>query len=314
VSQDAFLANLIMDRHFHHDAFFYLDERGFVSGLIPFILDGLANDEPVLVAVDASKIDLLRRELDGAADRVGFMDMRSLGRNPALIIPAWQEFLSGCPGDTGLRGVGEPVWPGRTGPELVESQYHESLLNLAFGDAHGFRLLCPYDAGRLEPSVLAVAECSHTNSDRYCGLDGIAATFSAPLPDPPPDALLFSLSGFSLSGNRLADLRKIVLEQATGAGVGHARTAELVLAVNEVVTNSLRHGRGRGTLSVWREQDRVIYEVCDSGRITSPLAGRRRPSLDGEGGRGLWLANQVCDLVQIRSSSAGSAVRLHMRL
>jgi anti-sigma regulatory factor (Ser/Thr protein kinase) len=217
-----------------------------------------------------------------------------------------------------VRGVGEPIWPGRTGPELVESQYHESLLNLAFGDTRGFRLLCPYDVGRLEPSVLAVAECSHphiikggrdTSSDRYCGLDGVAATFSAPLPDPPPDALRFSLSG-----NRLADLRTIVLEQATRAGLGHARTAELVLAVNEVLTNSLRHGRGRGTLSVWREQDRLIYEVCDSGRITSPLAGRRRPSLDGEGGRGLWLANQVCDLVQIRSSSAGSAVRLHMHL
>jgi anti-sigma regulatory factor (Ser/Thr protein kinase) len=117
-----------------------------------------------------------------------------------------------------------------------------------------------------------------------------------------------------LRGSRLADLRNIVLEQATGAGLSQPRTAELVLAVNEVVTNSLRHGGGHGTLSIWREQDRVIHEVRDSGRITSPLAGRRKPSLDGEGGRGLWLANQVCDLVQIRSSSAGSAVRLHMRL
>jgi anti-sigma regulatory factor (Ser/Thr protein kinase) len=307
-----------MDRRFQHDAFFYLDEGGFVSGLIPFILGGLANDEPVLVAVDAPKIDLLRAKLDGAADRVGFVDMRRLGRNPALIIPAWQEFLSRRPDDTDVRGVGEPIWPGRNGPELVETEYHESLLNLAFGDAHGFRLVCPYDAGRLQRSILVGAECSHpyltdgcrdTSSDRYCGLDGVAATFSAPLPDPPPDALLFSLPG-----SRLADLRKIVLEQATGAGLSQARTAELVLAVNEVVTNSLRHGGGHGTLSIWREQDRVIHEVCDSGRITSPLAGRRKPSLDGEGGRGLWLANQVCDLVQIRSSSAGSAVRLHMRL
>jgi hypothetical protein len=31
-------------------------------------------------------------------------------------------------------------------------------------------------------------------------------------------------------------------------------------------------------------------------------------------GRGLWVVNQVCDLVQIRSSNAGNVVRLHMRL
>jgi anti-sigma regulatory factor (Ser/Thr protein kinase) len=307
-----------MDRRFQHHAFFYRDERGFVSGLVPFILDGLGNDEPVLVAVEAPKIDLLRRELDSAADRVGFVDMRSVGRNPALMIPAWQEFLSGHPDGTDARGVGEPVWPGRTGPELVETEYHESLLNVAFGEAHGFRLVCPYDAGRLEPSVLAGAECSHphltdghqdTSSDRYYGLDGVTATFSAPLPDPPPDAL-----SFSLSRNRLADLRKIVIEQATRAGLSQARTAEVVLAVNEVATNTVRHGGGQGTLSIWRGPDRVIHEVRDRGRITSPLAGRWKPSLDGEGGRGLWLANQLCDLVQIRSSSAGSAVRLHMRL
>jgi anti-sigma regulatory factor (Ser/Thr protein kinase) len=32
-----------------------------------------------------------------------------------------------------------------------------------------------------------------------------------------------------------------------------------------------------------------------------------------EGGRGLWLVNQLCDLVQLRSSAAGGVVRLHMR-
>jgi hypothetical protein len=31
------------------------------------------------------------------------------------------------------------------------------------------------------------------------------------------------------------------------------------------------------------------------------------------GGFGVWLANQVCDLVQIRSVAAGTVVRLHMR-
>jgi anti-sigma regulatory factor (Ser/Thr protein kinase) len=306
-----------VNARFRHDAFLYLNDRHFAAGLGAFIREGLANHEPVLVVVDAPKIDLLRVELDGEAERVGFADMRSVGRNPALILPAWQEFLSEWPDDTAIRGVGEPIWPGQTGPELVESQYHESLLNLAFGDTRGFQLLCPYDAGELEPSVLAQAERNHprltdgrtdTTSDRYCGLEAVDAMFGSPLPDPPLGALWFSVHGSSL-----ADLRTIVVQHATQAGLGAARTAELVLAVNEVVTNSLGHAGGEGTLLIWREPDRLVCEVRDRGRISSPLVGRHKPSVDGENGRGLWVANQLCDLVQIRSSSAGSAVRLHMR-
>ena len=46
---------------------------------------------------------------------------------------------------------------------------------------------------------------------------------------------------------------------------------------------------------------------------TEPLVGRERPA-GPAGGYGLWLANQLCDLVQVRSFPAGSVVRLHMRV
>ena len=86
-----------------------------------------------------------------------------------------------------------------------------------------------------------------------------------------------------------------------------------MLAVNEVATNSVRHGGGRGMLRIWQEPDALICEVRDGGRIDDPLAGRRRPGGAQIGGYGLWLANQVCDLVQVRSYADGSAVRVHMR-
>jgi len=41
---------------------------------------------------------------------------------------------------------------------------------------------------------------------------------------------------------------------------------------------------------------------------------RVRPTPTQTGGRGLWMANQVCDLVRIRSGDTGTAVRLHMSL
>jgi anti-sigma regulatory factor (Ser/Thr protein kinase) len=57
-----------------------------------------------------------------------------------------------------------------------------------------------------------------------------------------------------------------------------------------------------------------LCEVRDRGRIVEPLVGRLPPPLDRHGGRGLWLVNHLCDLVQIRSTEAGSVVRVHMRL
>ena len=75
----------------------------------------------------------------------------------------------------------------------------------------------------------------------------------------------------------------------------------------------MRHGGGGGTLRAWQEPDALICEVRDRGRLEDPLVGRRRPSGAQVGGYGLWLANQVCDLVQLRSHEHGSTVRVHMR-
>jgi anti-sigma regulatory factor (Ser/Thr protein kinase) len=303
---------------FRHDAFFYATEQQFLDGVLPFIRGGLDRRAPILVVVDPPKIDLLRNALDGDAHRVGFADMRSLGRNPALIIPAWQQFV-GDQGTSpaGVRGIGEPIWPGRNGAELVECQYHETLLNLAFADTPSFRLLCPYDAARLETTVIDEARRAHPlvtdghtawRSECYGGLDRVSAAFADPLPDPPRRP-----QEFSFQTGMLPDVRAFVYQHATNSGLSATRTAELVLAVNEVVTNSLRHGGGHGTLAAWRDDYGVICDVRDGGRISRPLVGRERPTTDQEGGRGLWLANQLCDLVQIRSSLAGTIVRLHMR-
>ena len=86
----------------------------------------------------------------------------------------------------------------------------------------------------------------------------------------------------------------------------------MVVAVNEVATNSVRHGGGRGMVRIWHDADRVVCEVRDAGLIRDPLTDRRRPDSDPTAARGLWLANQLCDLVQIRSLPGRSVVRLHM--
>ena len=57
----------------------------------------------------------------------------------------------------------------------------------------------------------------------------------------------------------------------------------------------------------------LVCEVEDDGYIDDALAGKRPPDPDSAGGRGLWMANQLCDLVQIRSAESGSVVRVQMR-
>jgi anti-sigma regulatory factor (Ser/Thr protein kinase) len=134
------------------------------------------------------------------------------------------------------------------------------------------------------------------------------APFREPLPEPPvaPHELAFR-------AGPLDALRNLVSEQGREAGLGPTRTGELVLAVHELATNSLRHGGGEGVLRLWQEGETVVCEVRDAGRLDQPLAGRERPALGRTGGRGLWLVNQLCDLVQIRSLPTGTVIRLHTR-
>jgi anti-sigma regulatory factor (Ser/Thr protein kinase) len=302
---------------YSHEALLYAGEDGFMAETVPFVRAGVELGEPVLVAVSARKIARMRDQLGEHAEAVLFADMAEIGKNPAWIIPAWQEFLDEhAIGGRAVRGIGEPISPDRSAAELVEAQRHESLLNLAFADAPAFRLLCPYDVDALHPTVVEEARRSHptvvesgtvTQSATYRGLDAIAAPFDEPLPAPPPGT-----SGLEFGLRSLHDVRELAARAAAEAGFGRARTEDLVLAVNEVATNSVRHGGGRGVASFWRVGGSLVCEVRDSGRVEDPMVGRVQPSLERPGGRGHWLANRLCDLVQVRTFPHGTIVRLHM--
>jgi anti-sigma regulatory factor (Ser/Thr protein kinase) len=302
---------------FRHEALLYAGEQGFLDGTVPFIRGAVQAREPILVVVAAEKIERLRRALAAEAEHVTFADMAQVGANPGRIIPAWQDFVNAHPGRA-LRGIGEPIDTGRGPVELVECHRHEALLNVAFADASDFVLLCPYDTETLDPAIVAEAQRTHPHvrhgdtaweSPGYAGLDAVTAPFDEPLPEPAGAVI-----EWTFDASRLAELRTFLTEFAGAAGMPPARVAELILAVTEIGANSARHGGGHGLLRVWREDARLICEVRDRGRIVDPLAGRRRPEPGQVGGYGLWLANKVCELVQIRTFADGSTVRLHVQL
>ena len=302
---------------FHHEALLYRDPGGYVAGTVPFIHEGLAADEPVLVAVSSEKQGLLREALGADADRVEFRDMAVLGRNPARIIPAWGDFVADRrrPGH-GVRGIGEPIWAGRSDDELVECQLHESLLNLAFADTPSFRLLCPYDVTTLDERVVHEAACSHPvvtegsvrgASRHYRGLAAVTEPFESPLAPPPPGREVLAFDRAALSA-----VRELVARVAGKAGLDEGRGSQLVLAAHELAMNSVVHAGGHGVLLAWTLDGAAVCEVRDRGRITDPLVGRHRPQPDQLGGWGVWIANQTCDLLQVRSGPDGTAVRVRM--
>lgn len=296
-----------------HRALFYVDDVDYLDGVTSFVRDGLAAGEPTLVAVPGQRLELIRAALNGSADRVEFLDMTTLGRNPSRIIPTVRGFTDSHAGQR-TRFVGEPIWTGRSEAEIREATRHEALLNLAFADT-ATTILCPYDATGLDDDVLADAHRTHPHVVRPSGEEtsrhylGHTLAATTPLPPRPDDA-----EETPFDHDSLGELRRFITRRGAGFGVSPERAQDMMLAVHELAANTVRHsGQPAGTVAIWRAPDTgaIVCEVADEGRIDDPLAGRREPSSRALDGRGLWLVNQICDLVELHSGPAGTTIRLH---
>jgi anti-sigma regulatory factor (Ser/Thr protein kinase) len=303
---------------FIHEAFLYDNDQEFFDRTVPFIEDGVAAGDAILVVLDRGRIDSLRSMVSSRHENVQFQDMAEVGLNPGRIISAWVRFVAASLKEgRRMRGIGEPIWNGRSEAEILECQRHEALLNVAFNSTPGFTLMCPYDRSALGEEVLALAGRTHPTlvhdggrsllSRDYEGTD--IDPFSGNLPDPSG-----AVEEFVLAGLGLDRVRRLVAEHAAAAGLDGQRASEFVVAVNEAATNTVRHADGIGVLRLWREDNSVICDVVDHGWIHDPLAGRLPVSTTETAGRGLWLIHQLCDLVQIRSSETSTLVRMHMYL
>jgi len=306
------------DSCFQHEAFLYSGDDHFLAGTTAFVHGALEAGEDILVAVADPHAARLREALGRDADRVEFVDMAAAGRNPARIIPVWQDWVDRhASGTRGFRGIGEPVWPGRTACEIVECQQHEQLLATAFGEGPGWSLLCPYDAAALPAAVIEGVYASHPSvvdgdgrrpsADYPRSGSRPAAMAAEPLEEPtgPVWELSFDLASLGALRDQVAVFAEPV--------VGRRGADNAVLVVSELAANSIKYGGGAGILRLWRDVAALVFEVRDEGVITDPLAGRRRPSVLVGGKAGLWIANQVCDLLQIRSAPGrGTVVRARL--
>jgi anti-sigma regulatory factor (Ser/Thr protein kinase) len=299
-----------------HLALFYANFEQYLAGTREFIEEGLACGERVLVSVPGAKIDPLRSMLNGGADRVEFWNMNEVGRNPGCIIPAVRDWFERGNGGRG-RFIGEPIWPGRSATEVVEATRHEALINLAFADVPA-TILCPYDTAGLDGAVVADAERTHPQLLDGGGHESASSNYTDPLvlwrarewPLCKPDG---ASAPYPISP-KLGELRDLTATRLRAAGLDEERIDDVVLAVDEAATNALIHGRGEPELRIWRDARQVVCEITDQGTLEEPLAGRFLPRPDQPRGRGVWLMNQLCDLVELRPVDCGTTVRLHVSL
>ncbi|ROT33224.1 sensor histidine kinase [Micromonospora sp. HM5-17] len=296
-----------------HDALFYLGDEDYVAGIRSFVEAGLAAGEPVLIAVPGARLDLLRAAFTQAELR--FVDMARDGRNPAWIIPGVLHAFVAEHGGRRVRIVGEPIWPERSATVYPRCVQHEALINIVLAD-RPVSILCPYDAVRLGVDAIADAASTHPflirDGDRqpsagYGCPEEVVDAFNVPFPAPSPSAATLFFDASGLSG-----MRAMVAALATEAGLSADRVEDLRIATNEIATNAVVHSGRPAVVRVWPDEEGVVCEVTGTSVLTDRLAGRIPPAPAADRGRGLFLANYLCDLVQVHTDETSTTVRLHV--
>jgi serine/threonine-protein kinase RsbW len=121
------------------------------------------------------------------------------------------------------------------------------------------------------------------------------------------DAMKFTM-------DHLPGVRRFVATHARRCGLDEDSVGDLVIAVNEIATNGVRHGSPKAELRMWTAGGRVIAEIRDEGHWVPSDAGETPPTSEAEGGMGLWVTRQICSAVHIIAGERGTIVRLEMPL
>jgi len=121
-----------------------------------------------------------------------------------------------------------------------------------------------------------------------------------------------ALLAVMFDAERITALRHEVARCAVSAGLNAQRLEDFVLAVNEIVTNAVRHAGGRGRLRMWLAGAILRCEVVDHGGgiPADEDEGTMLPPSYAVSGRGLWLARHLCDTLTVRSGPGGTTVTL----
>jgi anti-sigma regulatory factor (Ser/Thr protein kinase) len=299
--------------HFH-EAGFYSSDAEFRALIVPFVEEGIAAGEPVIIGYDNRKSGLLKSWLADPSP-VEFIADNSLYATPARAITTYRRLFEFhlAMGAEQIRIAGDVPHPGN-GRRFEGWDRYECAINTLWQNVPvwGF---CLYDTATAPAVVLDAVERTHpriisSSGERYpSGRYQTAAQFRglAAAADP----LEQTTPLVELANRPPADARHALTRLGRGV-LPDDVLDDLLTGTSEAVTNALVHGDPPATVRIWATPSRVVVQVHDNGPgPADPLAGLTPPASGIEhAGLGLWLTHQLDIDVALIRGDRGFTVRL----
>lgn len=292
-----------------HLAVPYAQADQLADRLEPALDTALAAGDPVLAVLGGPERDAVRTRLGTSAGRVEFADPLDVHAVPAFTVAVRWARLARQLASGRVLVIGQHV-------DLPGSPVgHWPRLDMALDVAIAglpITVLCP--CGELDPTLDTTHPLVLTAAGRRSGTDYRAPREAVlAYPPPPPPDLGPSAVDLPFGLDDLSAVRRRTSEAGAVAGLDPDRVDDFVLAVNELATNSVEHGPGSGRLRVWTAPGLLTVEVADHGRMDVPFPGVVPPSPTGQRGRGLWLASELSDVLEVWSDPTGTVIRARAR-
>ncbi|MFI9006322.1 anti-sigma factor RsbA family regulatory protein [Actinosynnema sp. NPDC053489] len=295
--------------YFHEVAFCGGDED-YRRVVVPFVDEGVAACEPVVVACRPANERLVREAI---ADPRGVVFLPGAGQydRPTEAIVAYRKLFAGYAGAPQVRVVGDVPHPG-VGASWDWWSRYEAAVNQVF-DEFPVWGLCPYDLRVTPARVLADVVRTHP---RVAGADGshlpnprYRSTWA--LPSAGPTAFEAGRPVVELTDPTPAEARRAVAGACAGVPLSRDEVDDIVYAASEAVTNAQAHGVPPVRLRAWAGPSRVLVAVTDRGEgPTSPTAGLVPTDRTATAGVGLWLTHRTCRDVTMTRDPEGYTIRI----
>jgi anti-sigma regulatory factor (Ser/Thr protein kinase) len=303
------------DTRFIHEATFYDSDGALLEMVVSFLEEALQAGEPAVAALDQRGNDLIRAAL-GERPGLLFVDGYAQYQRPANTVQAFRELFAelSALGAPRIRVVGNVPHPGAHAPWDWWARY-EAAINRLYQELPVWGL-CPYDTRITPERVLDEVMRTHP----FLASPGLHVpnpkfespeTFLADGRRPSPDPLEQTPPTLALVDPSPAMARQAAHDTARVAGLDRVDVDDLVVVVNEAVTNAICHGTKPIRARLWAGPDRILVTVSDQGQgPKNPFVGLVPSSSSDSAGLGLWIAHQLCDHVTFETGAHGFTLRL----
>ena len=296
----------------HHNLFPYGEDGALVDQVVPFLTQGIAEREAVVIVLDPRKTALVREALGPIAARVASVDRDTYYTRPEDALAGYdarvRRYLQD--GAPRVRVFGE-LPPCRTKTDSDTWILYEALLNPAFAH-HPVTIVCGLDGREQPDEVIEGSWRTHPRTLNHDWSDNghfhdPSDTVRALTPRPDDVSGLKAMP--TDEGARA--LRRRLQSELAAWQMPDDRAHKMLAATGEILANAHRHGGGVRRVRAGRVGEQFVCEISDHGPgLDDPLAGYLPPHPGHGGGAGLWVARQATRRLEMISTERGLTTRL----